>query len=71
MNARIPVWQCGCGSFEYGEFPPEECNDCNNTNSFVEVPEDRLEEMEGDLEENLIGKIRAKDYDELEDEDED
>jgi ABC-type ATPase with predicted acetyltransferase domain len=72
-NNKVAVWECECGTFEYGKFPPEECNDCGIGNSFIEVPEDKLEEIEGDIEDNLIKKVRTKEFEELgaEEEDED
>jgi hypothetical protein len=70
MAGRVPVWECECGAFEYAKFPPEECSDCNAGNSFIEVPEDKLEDLKGDIEENLMGKIRTKDFDELGEEEE-
>jgi hypothetical protein len=69
-NGRVSVWECECGTFEYGKFPPEECGDCKTTNSFIEVPEDKLGELEEDMEENLIKKVRTKDFEELGEEEE-
>lgn len=71
VKLRIPVWECECGTFEYAKFPPNECNDCGAEDSFVEVPEDKLEEIEEDIEDNLIRKVRTKDFEELGEEEED
>ena len=38
------MWECECGHIEYGEFPPEECKKCWQLDSFLEVPEDLIDE---------------------------
>tara|TARA_Y100000034_G_scaffold135230_1_gene206259 strand:+ start:4729 stop:4950 length:222 start_codon:yes stop_codon:yes gene_type:complete len=70
MNNKVPVWECECGTFEYGSLPPEECKDCKKENSFIGVPEDKIEELEDDIEDNLIEKIRTKEFEELGEEEE-
>ena len=47
------VWECKCGRLEYGKYPPNECPKCWTTDSFVEVPEDMVDELESSLLEDL------------------
>ncbi len=61
------VWECECGEIIYGKLPPEECKKCWETDSFAELSEDEVEALQ---EEKLMGEIRAKDVDELSDDDE-
>ncbi len=51
------TWECDCGNVEYGEFPPEECQECWKNNSFLEVSEDRMEEVNGD---RLLSEIKPE-----------
>lgn len=44
------VWECECGNIEYGQYPPEECKQCEALDSFIKVPEDEVEErVEGSV----------------------
>jgi hypothetical protein len=62
------AWECGdCGKVEYGEYPPEECNKCWKSNSFAEVPEDKVEA----LKDTVLDDIRSEDFDDDEEEEED
>jgi hypothetical protein len=50
MNTNHSTWECECGHFEYGEYPPGECQKCWRLESFTQMfdhPED--EEMIGDM----------------------
>ena len=58
MIAEGNVWRCKCGNIDYGEFPPEECSKCWKANSFSIVPEDMVEEIEGDM---LLEEIKSED----------
>lgn len=59
------MWECDCGHIEYGELPPEECNKCWQSNSFIEVPEDMVDEMK----DHILEEIRTN-YGDDEDDDE-
>lgn len=65
--AKKTAWECECGEIAYGKLPPEECKKCWETDSFSELSEDEVELLE---EEKLMGAIRAKDVEELGDEEE-
>lgn len=43
------MWECSCGKVEYSEVEPEECPKCGNLNTFVQMPEEIIEEREKDL----------------------
>lgn len=51
------IWECSCGNVAYGDFPPEECAECWKPNCFIEVPEDRIEEMRN----TVFKKIKSED----------
>ncbi|MDP4039636.1 MAG: hypothetical protein Q8P57_03590 [Candidatus Pacearchaeota archaeon] len=53
------AWECECGFIEYKELPPEECSKCWKENSFVEIPEDKMDEI---TEGHLLGEIRDEDW---------
>ena len=53
MDKKNNIWECECGSIEYGEYPPEECAKCWKVNSFLEASEDVIEKTE----ENILGKL--------------
>jgi hypothetical protein len=44
-------WKCNCGRVEYGEYPPEECNQCWNLNSFIQkdTEDEEIDELMGEL----------------------
>jgi len=42
------AWQCECGQIEYGEEPPEECQNCYKINSFTKMPEEIINETDED-----------------------
>jgi len=48
------VWECSCGHVEYGDLPPVECLKCFAIESFVQLPEELIEEREKD---NSVEKI--------------
>ena len=64
-QAKKSAWECECGAIIYGKLPPEECSKCWETDSFAELSEEDMESLE---EEHLMGQIRAKDVNELGDE---
>jgi hypothetical protein len=67
MVSKETAWECGsCERIEYGEFPPQECQECWKTNSFIEVPEDMREQI-GD---RVLEDIKRKSFDEDEEEEE-
>ena len=43
------VWECECGKTIYGEKSPEECKKCGRIDSFVQLPEEIVEEREKDM----------------------
>lgn len=38
------AWECECGHIEFGNYPPEECSQCQGIDSFLKVPEDEIED---------------------------
>jgi hypothetical protein len=54
------VWECECGNIEYGEYPPQECSECEAIDSFIKVPEDLVEEREA---ENVLS-LKSEEEDE-------
>jgi len=38
------IWECECGSIEYGSAPPEECGSCFKIDSFTQLPLELIEE---------------------------
>jgi len=55
------LWECECGTIEYGENPPEDCNQCSAVRSFTEVPEDLVKEKEA---ENILSQRSDKETEE-------
>jgi hypothetical protein len=43
------MWECECGKTIRGEKSPEECNKCGRIDSFVQLPEEIVEEREKDM----------------------
>lgn len=65
-SAKKSAWECECGEIAYGKLPPEECKKCWESDNFVELSEDEVEALE---EKRLINEIRAKDVEDLDDDD--
>ncbi|MBU0761135.1 MAG: hypothetical protein KJ600_04290 [Nanoarchaeota archaeon] len=42
------MWECECGNVEYGQYPPQECEECQAIESFAKVPEDMIEKKEAE-----------------------
>jgi len=40
------MWECECGHTDYGQYPPQECSECQAIESFARVPEDMREKRE-------------------------
>jgi hypothetical protein len=64
MSKQQTAWECDCGAVAYGKLPPEECNKCSASDSFVEIDED---ELDATAESYLMGEIRGSDWGEEED----
>ena len=59
VKSKGLVWECECGNIEYGENPPEECPECSAVATFMQVPEELIEERE---EEHILSqKIEDED----------
>jgi len=55
------MWECSCGHIEYGEIEPDDCLKCGNLSTFVQMPEEIIEEREKDLiEENQEHIMKQK-----------
>lgn len=67
VSKETNMWECECGTIEYGEFPPEECQKCWKLNGFNLVPEDMVESMR----DHVLEHIRSEDMDDFDEEDED
>lgn len=55
------VWECECGKAIHGEKSPEECKKCGRIDSFVQLPEEIVEEREKDM------VYEEEDFDDAED----
>lgn len=42
------MWECECGRIDYGEYPPEECSECQAVGLFTKVPDDLREKKEAE-----------------------
>lgn len=51
------MWECSCGHTEYSELEPEECGKCGNINTFMQMPEEIIEERERDLAEEMKEEV--------------
>lgn len=58
------MWECECGYTDFGQYPPEECPDCQGLDSFLKVPDDQVEERQAE-------KVLKVTKEEEEEEDED
>lgn len=38
------AWQCKCGTIEYSDMEPEECNSCGKIGKFAQLPSELVEE---------------------------
>ncbi|MFH1290149.1 MAG: hypothetical protein ABIH92_01955 [Nanoarchaeota archaeon] len=56
------MWECECGNVDYGEYPPQECAECQAIDSFVRVPEDLVEERK----EESVLSLKPEEEDESE-----
>ena len=58
---KLSAWECSdCGRVEYGNYPPEECQKCWKTNSFVGLSEDVAEQMK----DNILDQIKTNEENE-------
>jgi len=44
MVSKGLVWECECGNIEYGQWPPQECSQCDGMDCFLKIPEDEVED---------------------------
>jgi hypothetical protein len=55
------AWQCKCGSIEYSDMEPEECNSCGKIGKFAQLPSELVEERMKDSAEDLDLELSMED----------
>ena len=53
------MWECSCGNTEYREEEPEECLKCGNLGTFMQMPEEIIQEREKDLSEEFEEEVKS------------
>jgi hypothetical protein len=54
MSGPELMWECSCGHTEYSDTEPEECIKCGNLSTFMQMPEEIVDEREKEMAEEAL-----------------